>query len=165
MWSKELRKIAAIEERILDTLLFIACRRPASKILIYGENTMGLNVTAGAAALLVQLVPLPSGTQFDSPADLELTCDDAAVTIAPQAGDTTGTLFTVTVQASDANTTALLDATGLAGGKQISGTATLTITPATPANPNPATSIGIVAAPVAPATAAPAANRRAAISR
>ena len=117
---------------------------------------MGLSITAGLGPLLVQLVPLPSGSQFDSPADLELTADDPNVLIAAAPGDTTGTLFNVSTPASDTATSFNLDATGLAGGVQISGTAPVTILPATtpPPPPNPATSIGIVAAPTAGTTAA-----------
>ena len=119
-----------------------ATRPPASQILIYG-GTMGLSIVAGGAALLVQLIPLPSGSVFDSPANLALTCDNAGVVVAPESGDTTGTMFNVSAPASVAPGTANLNATGLAGGQQITGTAPLTITAEAPP---PATSIGIVAA-------------------
>ena len=161
---RELREIAAMCEEILD-IIRRPRAKPATQILIHGGH-MGLNITAGAAALLVQLIPLPSGSVFDSPADLELTADDPNVVIAPAPGDTTGTMFAVSTPASDTATSCNLDATGLAGGVQISGTALLTITPATapPPPPNPATSIGIVAAPTTGTVAAAATVAKAATS-
>ena len=114
-----------------------------------------LIIVAGGAALLVQLIPLPSGTVFDSPADLELTADDPAVVVVPAPGDTTGTLFAVSAPASDTNTSCNLDATGLAGGVPIAGTVNVPIQAAPPPPPTPATSIGIVAAPPAASAAAP----------
>lgn len=138
--------------------------RRATKILIYGDDKMGLVITAGAGALLVQLIPLPGNSVFDSPADLELTADDPNVVIAENAADSTGTTFNVSTPGSDTATSCNLDATGLAAGKQVSGTAILTILPAAPPPPPPpppATSIGIIAAPPveqaakATATAAP----------
>ena len=142
----QLREIHAMLEEVLD-FLKEHFGRPAEQILIYGGN-MGLSITAGLGPLLVQLVPLPSGSQFDSPADLELTADDPNVVIAAAPGDTTGTLFNVSTPASDTATSFNLNATGLGGGASISGTAPVTILPATtpPPPPNPATSIGIAAA-------------------
>lgn len=99
------------------------------------------SVQAGGPPAVIQLIPLPSGSVFDTPADLALTASDAAVQITPNPGDTTGTEFAVTVPASDTNTTFTLNATGLAGGVQITGSQVMTIIPAvTP--PTPATSIG-----------------------
>jgi hypothetical protein len=153
MYGGEFRKIS---EKLEEILRIVRRRfrefKPARSILIHGGN-MSLGITAGGALLTVQLIPLPSGAVFDSPADLELTSDDPNVVIAANPTDTTGTLFDVSTPASDTATSANLDATGLAGGVQIEGTALLTITPAAA---QAATSIGIVAAPLA----APAALRR-----
>lgn len=148
--------------RLLEDILRFLRRRfgHAEHIKISTGGTMGLSITAGAAALLVQLIPLPSGTVFDSPADLELTCDDPNVVIAENASDPTGTTFNVSTPATDTATSANLNATGLAGGVQVAGTAQLTILPAAPPPAPPATSIGIVAAPVASAPTATASAAR-----
>jgi hypothetical protein len=128
------------------------------------KKHMGLSITAGGAALLAQLVPLPDGSVFDSPANLALACDDPNVVIAP-GGDAAGATFNVSTPASDTQASAHLNATGLAGGVQITGSALLTILPAVVPPPVPATSIGIIAAPAQSigVTAAPAAaSKRAA---
>ena len=158
----KLNHVERLERRILNVLEFLFGNRPAPafQILIYG-GPMGLSITAGLAPLLVQLVPLPSGSVFDSPANLALTCDDPNVVIAPADGDATGTLFNVSTPASDTATSANLNATGLAGGVQISGTAVLTIVPAPPPPPVPATSIGIVAAGSQPSAPVASAKSRA----
>lgn len=115
---------------------------------------MGLSVTAGGALLAVQLIPLPSGSTFASPASLALVADDPAVVTVPDPADTTGTVFDVTAPATDTNASFNLNATGLAPSPTpgeapvaITGTAQVTIVPAPPPSLPPAQSIGIVAAP------------------
>jgi hypothetical protein len=153
--EKEIRGIEKALWELVGLLRKAFHTKPATQILILGGNMSanGLNVLAGGPPLTIQLIPLPSGSQFDSPADLDPVIDDSNASIAPHPGDLTGTLFDVSTPASDTNTVINVDATGLAGGKQISGTAQISITPAStppPPPPNPATSIGIVAAGASP---------------
>jgi hypothetical protein len=140
----ELKGIEHWLERIFHLLERRFGLKPATQILIIGENMAQINLVPGGAVVPVQLVPLPSGSVFDSPADLVLTCDDSAVVIVPHPGDTTGSVFDVSAPASDLNTSANLDATALAGGKQIAGSVAISIGGAPPPPPNAATSIGIV---------------------
>lgn len=147
--ARELRNIEVAIDKLRNVFERHFRIKPATQILIYGGN-MGLNITAGAAALLVQLIPLPAGSVFDSPADLGLTADDPNVVIAENAADPSGTTFNVSTPASDTAASFNLNATGMAGGVAIKSDPTpVTITPAgppPPPPPNPATSIGIVAA-------------------
>jgi hypothetical protein len=148
---EEIKKLAA--RSALEFLLRDGYLVPAAQILILerGGNTMSLSVTAGGALLAVQIIPLPAGSVLASPADLELTASDPLVEIVPDPNDTTGTIFDVTVPASDTNTSFTLNATGLApnatpGGAPvpISGSAVVEIVQPAPPPPIPATSLGIV---------------------
>jgi hypothetical protein len=150
--------------RLLEDILRFLRRRfghaESLKIVPTG-GTMSLGITAGGALLLVQVIPLPGGSILDSPPNIALTCDDSNVVIAAEAGDTTGTLFNVSTPATDTATSANLSATGLAGGQKISsGPIPLAISPGAPPPPVFATSLGIVAAPVASAPTATASAAR-----
>jgi hypothetical protein len=162
--------------------------RPAKSLLLVDleanrMSTSAFALVAGGPPILVQLVPLPAGSIFASPADLELTADDPEIVIEPNPGDTTGSQFLVSAPESDPGTTFNLDATGLAPGAnpgdppvQISGTQQVTVAAvAPPPPPAPATSIGFQMldqatsaspATTAAATAVPAAGKqRAAVKK
>jgi hypothetical protein len=101
------------------------------------------SVQAGGAPAVVQFIPLPSGSVFNSPASFLPTADDPNVVFAPNPGDTTGTEFTITVPATDTATSFNLGVSGPDGaaGAVISGTQLWMIIPAV-VIPPAATSIG-----------------------
>jgi hypothetical protein len=159
---RQIEKRLEFIERVLYRAIHLV---PATKILILGDNmTPAFALTAGAPPITVTLVPLPPGSVFASPADLELTSDDPDVVIVEHPGDSTGTMFDVSTPATDTETEMHLDATGLApnavaGGAPvaIAGAILVTIAPAVSTAP-PAQGIGInLDTPAAPAQAVPAA--------
>ena len=163
----ELHRVA----RLIELLLLRIGVKPATQILILGGNNMNpFSLLAGGLPISIQLVPLPSGSIFATPADLELTADDSDVVIAPDTSDPSGASFLISIPASTAAPSFNLDATGLAPNNDptqppvsVSGTVEVTVTPAAPPPPPPgtgATSIGFQlnasqpSAPAAPVTAA-----------
>lgn len=158
----EIRRLA----RLIEIFLLRIGVRPARQILILGGNNMTnpFALIAGAPPISVQLIPLPSGSVFATPADLELTSDDGDVVIAPDTTDLSGASFLVSIPASTLSTGGNLDATGLAPNAdptqtpvQVSGTIAFTVTPAVIPPPPvvPATSIGFQQKGAAPASTAP----------
>jgi hypothetical protein len=150
----ELRSI----KELLKKFLGIQSATAIAVVQITKDGVQTMNPITPGVPYFIQLLPLPSGSQFDSPADLALTSTDSDVSIVPAPGDTTGTVFKVTQAAPSGDSSVVLDATGLAGGVAIGGTVTLS--EAAPANPSPATSIGFqqVTDPSQPGGGVPVSN-------
>lgn len=130
----ELRSI----KELLKKFLGIQSATAIAVVQITKDGVQTMNPITPGVPYFIQLLPLPSGSQFDSPADLALTSTDSDVSIVPAPGDTTGTIFSVTQAAPSGDAGVVLDASGLAGGVTITGTITL----AESASSNAATSIG-----------------------
>ena|ERR1700729_2978022 len=142
---EDIHKIREYTHEILELLRGKKFATSIGQLQIPGENmATNFSVQAGGVPSVVQFIPQPSGSVFFTPTSFVPVADDPAVTFAPNPGDTTGTEFTVTVPASDTNTSFNLGVSGPDGaaGASISGTQLWTIIPSVVPPPPLATSIG-----------------------
>jgi hypothetical protein len=149
--SKILKQILERLDRLIGVLERQFHTVPAKRLTLIqnGGNlsTSAFSLVAGGPPASFTIIPLPSGSALDLPADLELTSTDPLAVITNDPTDPSGATFDVSVPASDTSATIELDATGLnSAGVAISGGPfEVAVTPsAPPPPPSPASALGLV---------------------